>query len=153
MWSAGGSLYLSLMRACSGWPSGVWIDPPQRSVPDGSNFQFQHWCHTFEYALASAPGDWRSAQTVRIGHEYNNPLVARVFEPHQGDLPGVTSFLRVEPSSVVLTVLKPSGNALARQADGDVGPGDSVVMRLYESSGLPSRGDDPRRSGRSPTPS
>ena len=40
-----------LMRACSGWPSGVWIDPPRRTVPDGSNFQFQHWSHRFEYAL------------------------------------------------------------------------------------------------------
>jgi len=134
----GGNLYLSLLRSCSGWPSGVWIDPPQRSAPDGSNFQFQHWSHTFDYALASGPGDWRSAETVRIGHEYENPLIARVLEPHQGDLPGSTSFLRVEPSSVVLTVLKPSGNALAHQADGEVGLGDSVVMRLYESSGLPS---------------
>src|SRR5688572_8417888 len=40
-----GSLYLSIMRSCSGWPSGVWIDPPRRTVPDGSNFQFQHWSH------------------------------------------------------------------------------------------------------------
>ena len=28
----GGNLYLSLLRSCSGWPSGVWINPPQRSV-------------------------------------------------------------------------------------------------------------------------
>jgi alpha-mannosidase len=133
----GGNLYLSLLRSCSGWPSGVWIDPPQRSAPDGSNFQFQHWSHTFEYALTSAPGDWRSAETARIGHEYNNPLIARVLEPHQGDLPSTASFLRVEPSSVVLTVLKPSGNAIAHQAAAEVGLGNAVVMRLYESSGLP----------------
>ena len=44
------SLYLSIMRSCSGWPSGVWIDPPRRSTPDGANFQFQHWSHHFEYA-------------------------------------------------------------------------------------------------------
>jgi hypothetical protein len=35
-----------------------------------------------------------------------------------------------------MTVLKPSGNALARQADGEIGPPDAIVMRLYESSGL-----------------
>jgi alpha-mannosidase len=132
-----GSLYLSVLRSCSGWPSGVWIDPPQRSAPDGSNFQFQHWSHTFEYGLTSGTGDWRSAETVRMGHEFNNPLLARVVEPHDGDLPDTTSFVAVEPSSVVMTVLKPSGNALARQADCEASAGDEVVLRLYESSGLP----------------
>ena len=62
-----GSLYLSLMRACSGWPSGVWIDPPRRTVPDGSNFQFQHWSHRFDYALVGGQGDWRAAAVVRAG--------------------------------------------------------------------------------------
>ena len=47
---ADGAMYLSVMRSCSGWPSGVWIDPPRRSTPDGANFQFQHWSHAFEYA-------------------------------------------------------------------------------------------------------
>jgi len=133
----GGNLYLSLLRSCSGWPSGVWIDPPQRSAPDGSNFQFQHWSHAFEYALTSAAGDWRSAETVRIGHEFNNPLIARVVDAHPGVLQATASFVRVEPSSVVLTVLKPSGDPLARQAATTSGVGDQVVMRLYESSGAP----------------
>ena len=75
-----GNLYLSIMRSCSGWPSGVWIDPPRRSTPDGANFQFQHWSHAFDYAIAAAPGDWRR-RIVRAGHDFNNPLVARVFEP------------------------------------------------------------------------
>ncbi len=44
----GGTLHTSLMRSCTGWPSGVWIDPPpRRTAPDGSNFQLQHWTHTF----------------------------------------------------------------------------------------------------------
>jgi alpha-mannosidase len=133
----GGDLYLSLLRSCSGWPSGVWIDPPKRTAPDGSNFQFQHWSHSFEYALASAAGDWRAAQTVRIGHEYANPFIARVLEPHEGELPATASFLRVEPSSVVLTVLKPPGNARASQASDAGDLDDSVVLRLYESSGVP----------------
>ena len=133
----GGNLYLSLLRSCSGWPSGVWINPPQRSAPDGSNFQFQHWSHTFEYALTSSIGDWRSAETVRIGHEYNNPLIARIVDGHPGELPTTTSFVRVEPTSVVLSVLKPAGDPLARQARATLGIGDPVVMRLYESAGSP----------------
>ena len=119
---ADGSLYLSLLRSCSGWPSGVWIDPPRRSLPDGSNFQFQHWSHTFEYALTSSAGDWRAGQTVRSGHEFNNPLIVRVPDPHQGELPATASLIRVEPSSVVLTAVKPAGNPLARMAGPDVDP-------------------------------
>ena len=132
---ADGSLYLSLLRSCSGWPSGVWIDPPRRSLPDGSNFQFQHWSHTFEYALTSSAGDWRAGQTVRSGHEFNNPLIVRVPDPHQGELPATASLIRVEPSSVVLTAVKPAGNPLARMAGPDVDPANGLVLRLYESAG------------------
>jgi hypothetical protein len=56
-----GTLHLSLMRSCSAWPSGIWIDGDCRTAPDGSSFAWQHWSHTFEYALASGPGDWRAA--------------------------------------------------------------------------------------------
>ena len=132
-----GNLYLSLMRSCSGWPSGVWIDPPRRSTPDGANFQMQHWTHRFEYALASATGDWREAATVRTGHEYNNPLIARLADPHEGALPATTGFVEVEPASAVLTVLKPAGNPAAHQASLELDPGRGVALRIYESSGRP----------------
>ena len=56
-----GTLHMSLMRSCSGWPSRIWIDGDPRTAPDGSSFAWQHWSHTFEYALASGPGDWRAA--------------------------------------------------------------------------------------------
>jgi alpha-mannosidase len=136
---AGGQMYLSLMRSCSGWPSGVWIDPPRRSAPDGSNFQFQHWTHTFEYAIAGTPGDWRRGRLVQAGHEYNNRLVARILDSHSGDLPATTSLVEVDPASVVLTAMKPLGNPLARMAGPDVDPADGVVFRLYESGGAATR--------------
>jgi alpha-mannosidase len=134
-----GDLYLSLMRACSGWPSGVWIDPPRRTVPDGSNFQFQHWSHRFDHAVVGRPGDWRAAEVVRSGHEFNNPLVARVVEAHEGDLPASLTVLAVEPSSVVLTTLKPAGDPLAHGAAPEQDPADGIVLRVYESSGTPTR--------------
>ncbi len=140
---ADGDLYLSLMRSCSGWPSGVWIDPPRRATPDGSNFQFQHWSHRFEYALTGASGDWRGgmgqAGIVRAGHEYNNRLLARSFGSHPGTLPATASLIQVEPASVVLTALKPAGNPLARLAGAEVDPRQGLVMRLYESSGWATR--------------
>ena len=66
-----GALHLSLLRSCTGWPSGVWIDPPRRTTPDGSSFQLQHWTHEFHYALVSdswglargiPPGSWTGIQ-------------------------------------------------------------------------------------------
>jgi alpha-mannosidase len=134
-----GSMYASLMRSCSGWPSGVWIDPPRRTVPDGSNFQFQHWTHTFEYALVANPGDWRGGHVVRAGHDYNNPLVARVLDTHAGRLPASTSLARVEPDTAVLTVLKPAGEPLSRLAAPEVDPAAGVAFRMYESSGRPAK--------------
>ena len=56
-----GTLHMALMRSCSGWPSRIWIDGDPRTAPDGSSFAWQHWSHTFEYALACGPGDWRAA--------------------------------------------------------------------------------------------
>jgi alpha-mannosidase len=132
---ADGSMYLSLMRSCSGWPSGVWIDPPRRATPDGANFQFQHWSHTFEYALVAGSGDWRDGGIVRAGHDYNTPLVARAFDAHAGRLPATASLIEVEPASVVMTVMKPGGVPEARMAGMDVDPARGVALRLYESSG------------------
>ncbi len=132
---ADGNLYLSIMRSCSGWPSGVWIDPPRRATPDGANFQYQHWSHTFEYALVASSGDWRDGGMVRAGHDYNTPLVARAFDAHAGRLPATTSLIEVEPASVVMTVVKPGGVPEARMAGMDVDPARGVALRLYESSG------------------
>ena len=75
---ADGTLHTSLMRSCSGWPSGVWTTHERRSVPDGSNFQLQHWTHTFEYAVVGDDGDWRQ---TRI------PLRSREFAPAADERP------------------------------------------------------------------
>nr|BFE85196.1 hypothetical protein GCM10020093_077970 [Planobispora longispora] len=73
-----GALHLSLMRSCTGWPSGVWIDPPRRALPDGASFQLQHWTHEFRYALVSGDGDWRALTLPARGQEFNHPLYARL---------------------------------------------------------------------------
>jgi alpha-mannosidase len=127
-----GTLYLSLMRSCSEWPSGTWIDPPRRSAPDGSSFALQHWSHTFEYALVGGAGDWRDAGFVRAGHAYNSPFHARLVDVHSGDLPAAASLLRVEPENLVLTACK-------RQGHGPVAPDEGVAIRCYEAHGRPAR--------------
>ncbi|MFC5815573.1 glycoside hydrolase family 38 C-terminal domain-containing protein [Nonomuraea harbinensis] len=76
-----GALHLSLMRSCTGWPSGVWLDPPRRTGPDGSAFQLQHWTHEFSYALVAGPGDWRANRLPSSGQEFTTPLLPRVVTP------------------------------------------------------------------------
>ncbi|MGH8957606.1 MAG: NEW3 domain-containing protein, partial [Acidimicrobiia bacterium] len=128
-------LYLSLMRSSSGWPSGIWIDPPRRTLPDGAHFQYQHWTHTFEYALAGFKGDWREAKIVNRAHDYNHSLLPLVTESHAGSLPPRLSFFEVTPDSAVLTALKPLGNPLAHQSGDSLDPRKGIAARVYEANG------------------
>ena len=134
-----GALHLSLFRSCTGWPSGVWIDPPRRSTPDGSGFQLQHWSHTFDYALVSGPGDWRQAGMVHHGQSYNHPLVARPTDQHPGPLAPCATLLAVHPDTALLAALKPAGNPLARGSTRVPDPADQVALRLYEAHGRSAR--------------
>ncbi|MFB7620163.1 NEW3 domain-containing protein [Kitasatospora sp. NPDC056181] len=132
---ATGALHLSLMRSCTGWPSGVWIDPPRRTLPDGASFQLQHWTHEFSYALVGGAGDWRALTLPAQGQEFNHPLYARIAPAQEGPLPATLSWLRVEPArEVLLGALKPAGNPIAH---GSARPlGDQLTVRLVESTGL-----------------
>jgi alpha-mannosidase len=132
-----GTLHASLMRSCTGWPSGTWIDPPRRTAPDGSNFQLQHWTHTFDYALVSGDGDWRHTGVPARSAEFSHPLLAvPAHEIAAGRLPATGSLLEVEsPGNVQLAALKAAGNPLAGGSGKPVLPGDAVAVRLVETSG------------------
>jgi alpha-mannosidase len=130
-----GTMVISLMRSCSTWPCGVWIDGDKRSVPDGSSFAWQHWSHTFEYALAAGPGDWRSAGFPLAGQDYNRDLLVCTTGLHDGPLPASVSLAAAEPPTAVLSALKPLGNPLYPAAS-QAGPRDGVVARLRDVSGL-----------------
>jgi hypothetical protein len=130
---------MSLMRSCSGWPSRIWIDGDPRTAPDGSSFAWQHWSHTFEYALASGPGDWRAAGLQASAEDYNHDLIA-VAGGGSAAADGA-SLLAVEPDNVTLSALKPRGNPLASErspAGGAGADGEAeVTVRLRETSGRP----------------
>ncbi len=147
-----GTLNISLMRSCSAWPSGVWIDGEKRTAPDGTSFALQHWSHTFEYALAAGPGDWRTAGFTAAGEEYNHGLLACETSVHDGPLPAEASLCRVEslavpslpdappvPPHVGITALKPRGNPLASGRPGSPSREDGVTVRLREYSGRPTQ--------------
>jgi hypothetical protein len=134
--TADGTLHLSLMRSCSAWPSGIWIDGDRRTAPDGSGFAWQHWSHTFEYALASGPGDWRAAGYSPAAEDYNHDLLT---VPGASTGPGIdrAGGLSVEPATVMLGALKPRGNPLAAGRTGALAGGNTVTVRLREISGRP----------------
>jgi alpha-mannosidase len=135
-----GTLWMSLMRACSSWPSGVWIDGDRRTAPDGSSFAWQHWSHTYRYALAAsgAADGWRSAGFSAAAEEFNHPLTAAVTPG--GPLPtgpGPGGLVSVEGApNVTLSALKPVGNPLAAGRPGtpDRTPRE-VTVRLRETDG------------------
>ncbi|OXM61655.1 glycoside hydrolase family 38 C-terminal domain-containing protein [Amycolatopsis vastitatis] len=131
----GGTLHLSLLRSCSGWPSGVWIDGERRTAPDGSSFAWQHWTHTFDFAVVAGEGDWRDAGFPRGAQEAAHPLRTRQVPAGGGTLPSTLSLIAVEPAEVVLTAAKAAGNPLASGAV--AAPSDALTVRLYEPAGTP----------------
>ncbi|MGE2689425.1 NEW3 domain-containing protein [Mycolicibacterium pulveris] len=132
-----GTLHMSLMRSCTGWPSGTWIDPPRRTAPDGSNFQLQHWTHTFDYALVCGDGDWRQTGLPARSAEFSHPLHAVTEKPHGASaLPVTGSLLEIEPAGrVQLGALKAAGNPLESGSSKPVHPSDGVAIRLVETCG------------------
>lgn len=133
-----GTLHSSLMRSCTGWPSGTWIDPPRRTAPDGSNFALQHWTHAFDYALACGDGDWRDSDIPTRSAEFNQPLipVRTQHDPSTGGLPQWGSLIEVQPERAVrIGALKAAGNPTARGSAHRTDPAEGIVVRLVEALG------------------
>ncbi|HKI79976.1 MAG TPA: glycoside hydrolase family 38 C-terminal domain-containing protein [Ignavibacteriaceae bacterium] len=80
---------LSLLR------SPKWPDPTQDMGK-----------HTIDYALYPHKGDWKSANTVQRGWEYNEPLIASMNSIHPGNLPLNKSFIKLNEDNLVLTTVK-----------------------------------------------
>jgi len=134
-----GTLHTALMRSCTGWPSGTWIDDPRRTAPDGSNFQLQHWTHVFDYALVCGDGDWRQSRIPTRSAQFSHPLLAVRPERRRGTLPAIGSLLHVEPADAVqLAALKAAGNPLAAGSARRVDP-SVVALRLVETTGTATR--------------
>ena len=134
-----GTLWMSLLRACSSWPSGVWIDGDRRTAPDGSSFAWQHWSHTFSYALLSSGEDWRAGRFNARAEDYNHDLVAVVRDGAVAGPAASPDLVSVGAPNVTLTALKPYGNPLASGRPGAPAAGRDVTVRLRETDGRPAR--------------
>jgi hypothetical protein len=78
-------------------------------------FEFvpEHKTHVFEYALYPHAKNWREADTVKVGYDFNNPLIAVQTDVHDGDLPNEKSFVQTKVSNLVISALKLGGNPQA----------------------------------------
>jgi alpha-mannosidase len=115
----------------------VWIDPPKRTAPDGSNFQLQHWSHTFDFALVTGSGDWRAVEMPSRSAEFNHPLIAVTVDEATGELPADGSLLSLEPQRTVqLGACKIGGNPTATGSSAEPDP-TAITLRLVETTGAP----------------
>ena len=125
-----GSMILALMHTVP-WQSPLlnWThDFPERKT------------HVFDYAILPHQSNWQKAGLVRVGYEFNNPLIAVQTEQHSGELPASHSFFTVSSDHAVITALKPrsAGNeAFLHNTATDVSNG--IVLRLYETDGKEDR--------------
>ncbi len=131
-----GRFGLNLLRSCTSWPSGTWMDPPTRRLPDGAPFGTMHGSHVFRYSLVAGEGDYRDLGLNARAQEVQHPLVARDVEAHEGDLPPSASFLEVSPTGVTVAALKPAGfpEARWRLPDAPERP-TRVALRLWNGTG------------------
>jgi alpha-mannosidase len=91
--------------------------------------------HVFTYSLYPHEKDWREADTVKVGYDFNNPLIAVQTDIHDGNLPSEKSFLETESlkENVVLSALKLGENPQATFMNAQ--NSRSLIARVYESEG------------------
>jgi alpha-mannosidase len=77
----------------------------------------------FAYALYPHEGDWKQAQTVRRGREFNAPLEGAQAGVHPGELKQAMSFAGLAPETLTLTAVKKAED------------GNGLILRFYEWAG------------------
>jgi alpha-mannosidase len=102
----GNTIRLSLLR------SPKWPDP---TADRGK--------HSIEYSLYPHKGTWKEANTEDRGYNFNNPLIVLTATAHKGKLSESNSFVKLEPSNLVLTTIKKAEES------------DAWIIQWYDSRG------------------
>jgi len=93
--------------------------------------------HKIKFAFYPHQKSWREARTVRRAYELNNPLMGMKEGKHEGramgwgcppeePLPSSYSFLKISPSNLVVTAMKPEEEQFASV---------DYILRFYETEG------------------
>lgn len=73
----------------------------------------------FRYALYPHSGDWEGGEVFKIAYDHNIPLKAVQSGQPQGTFPLTKSFLRIEPTNLIMTALKKAAER------------DSLILRVF----------------------
>ena len=79
--------------------------------------------HEIKYSLYPHNGDWKEANTVNMGYNFNYTLIPVITDVHTGTLPAVYSFVKINAPNLILTTFK--------KAEAD----DAYIFQWYESAG------------------
>jgi alpha-mannosidase len=80
--------------------------------------------HEIQYSLYPHNGDWKEANTVNRGYDFNYKLIPFLTDIHEGDLPSKYSFVKMNAPNLILTTFK--------KAEGD----NAYIFQWYESEGI-----------------
>ena len=117
-------ILVTLMR-CVGWLSRSDLLTRPRGagphIPTKDSQMIGTW--VFEYSIIPHSGTWLEAEVYKTARNFIIPVLAHEDFPHSGELEPVYSFMKIEPSEVVLSAFK--------KAEDD----DSIVLRVFNISG------------------
>jgi alpha-mannosidase len=79
--------------------------------------------HEIEYSLFPHKGDWKEANTVKRGYDFNYKLIPFLTDLHKGDLPSIYSFVKMNAPNLILTTFKKAEDS------------HGYIFQWYESEG------------------
>ena len=79
--------------------------------------------HQIEYSLYPHNGNWKEANTVNKGYNFNYKLVPFITDVHKGTMPAEYSFVKMNAPNLILTTFKKAEDT------------DAYIFQWYESEG------------------
>jgi len=80
--------------------------------------------HAIRLGIVAYGEEWKAADSIRVGAQFNQPLVVVGADVHDGPLAASGSFLAIETPNVVLAALKKAEDS------------EAIILRLYETLGV-----------------
>jgi alpha-mannosidase len=127
-------------------PNTLTLHLTHTAIFPGVNLPFEfvpeNKTHVFTYSLYPHEKNWREADTVKVGYDFNNPLIAVQTDIHDGNLPSEKGFVEVRTTkeNVVLTALKLGDNPDATFKSPLKNKPRPLIMRFNETKGVRSGG-------------